>query len=256
VNVALVDRLTETGVMQGLLDEVREGSSGVLVLRGQVGIGKTALLREVAERAANAGMRVAQAAGIQAEMEFDFAGLHQLLLPFAGGLPDLPDPQRAALGTVFGLATGQAPDRFLVGLATLTLLTDAAERQPVLCVVDDAQWLDRVSLEILTFVARRLLADQVGMVFGLRAGEERAEALSRFPELRVGPLPAEAGKVLLETAAGTRVAESISRRVLEEAAGHPLALVELGSELAAGRGVPDAAPGLPLRLASAWNCCT
>jgi DNA-binding CsgD family transcriptional regulator len=181
-------------------------------------------------------------------MEFDFAGLHQLLLPFAGGLPDLPDPQRAALGTVFGLATGQASDRFLVGLATLTLLTDAAEKQPVLCVVDDAQWLDRVSLEILTFVARRLLADRVGMVFGLRAGEERAEALSRFSELHVGPLSAEAGKVLLETAAGGQVAESTSRRVLEEAAGHPLALVELGNELAAGRSVPDTAPGLPLRL--------
>jgi DNA-binding CsgD family transcriptional regulator len=248
VNVALVDRLTETDVMQGLLDEVQEGSSGVLVLRGQAGIGKTALLREVAERAADAGMRVAQAAGIQAEMGFDFAGLHQLLLPFTGGLPDLPDPQRAALGTVFGLATGQASDRFLVGLAALTLLTDAAERQPVLCVVDDAQWLDRVSLEILTFVARRLLADRVGMVFGLRAGGERAEALSRFPELHVGPLPAEAGKVLLETVAGGRVAESTSRRVLEEAAGHPLALVELGNELAAGRGVPDTAPSLPLRL--------
>jgi DNA-binding CsgD family transcriptional regulator len=248
VNVAPVDRLTETDVMQGLLDEVQEGSSEVLVLRGQAGIGKTALLREVAERAANAGMRVAQAAGIQAEMGFDFAGLHQLLLPFAAGLPDLPDPQRAALGKVFGLATGQASDRFLVGLATLTLLTDAAEKQPVLCVVDDAQWLDRVSLEILTFVARRLLADRVGMVFGLRTGEERTEALSRFPELRVGPLPPQAGKELFEMAAGGRVAESTSRRVLEEAAGHPLALVELGNELAAGRAVPDTVPGQPLRL--------
>jgi DNA-binding CsgD family transcriptional regulator len=246
--VALVDRLTETGVMQGFLDRVREGSSGVLVLRGQAGIGKTALLREMAERAAGEGMRIARAAGIQAEMEFDFAGLHQLLLPFAAGRPDLPDPQRAALGTVFGLATGQAPDRFLVGLATLTLLTDAAEEQPVLCVVDDAQWLDRVSLEMLTFVARRLLADRVGIVFGLRAGEERAEALSGFPELRVGPLPPEAGKDLLETAAGSRVAESTSRRVLAEAAGHPLTLVELGNELAAGRSVPDTVPGQPLRL--------
>ncbi|HWN00998.1 MAG TPA: ATP-binding protein, partial [Streptosporangiaceae bacterium] len=246
--MVLIDRLTETGVMQSLLDGVQEGSSGVLVLRGQAGMGKTALLREMAERAANGGMRIAQAAGIQAEMEFDFAGLHQLLLPFAGGLQDLPGPQRAALGTVFGLATGQASDRFLVGVATLTLLTDAAEKQPVLCVVDDAQWLDRVSLEMLTFVARRLLADRMGMVFGLRAGEERAEALSRFPELPVGPLPPEAGKELFETAAGGRVAESTSRRVLAEAAGHPLALVELGNELAAGRSVPDRVPGQPLRL--------
>jgi DNA-binding CsgD family transcriptional regulator len=246
--VALVDRLTEMGVMEALLDKVRESSSGVLVLRGQAGIGKTALLREMAERAAIGGMGIARAAGIQAEMEMDFAGLNQLLLPFVKGLQDLPGPQRAALGTVFGLATGQPSDRFLVSLATLTLLTDAAEKQPVLCVVDDAQWLDRVSLEVLTFVARRLLADRVGMVFGLRAGEERAEALSGFPELYVGPLPPEAGKELLETVAGSQVAEPVSRRVLAEAAGHPLAVVELGSELAAGRSVPDTAPGQPLRL--------
>jgi DNA-binding CsgD family transcriptional regulator len=246
--VALFDRLTETAVMQSLRDGVRAGSSGVLVVRGQVGIGKTALLRDMAERAANEGMRVAQAAGVQAEMEFGFAGLHQLLLPFAGGLPGLPEPQRAALGTVFGLAAGQASDRFLVGLAMLTLLTDAAEEQPVLCVIDDAQWLDRVSMEMLAFVARRLLADRVGMVFGARAGEEGAEALDGFPELLVGPLPAEAGKKLLEAAAGGRVAGSTSRRVLAEAAGHPLALVELGGELAAGREVPDTVPGQPLRL--------
>jgi DNA-binding CsgD family transcriptional regulator len=247
-NVALVDRVSETGVLRGLLDRVREGSSGVLVVRGQAGIGKTALLGEVAARAAEGGMRVAQAAGVQAEMEFDFAGLHQLLLTSAAGLPGLPDPQRAALGTVFGLASGPAPDRFLVGLATLTLLSDAAEKQPLLCVVDDAQWLDRASLEVLTFVARRLLADRVGIVFGLRDGEDRAEGLNGFPELPVGPLPPAAAKELLETAAGGRVAESTSRRVLAEAAGHPLTLVELGNELAAGRSVLDTAPGQPLRL--------
>jgi hypothetical protein len=246
--VALVDRLTEMGVMRGLVAGARESSSGVLVLRGQAGMGKTALLRETADQAASAGTRVAQAVGIQAEMEMDFAGLHQLLLPFADGLPTLPVPQRAALESAFGLAAGQAPDRFLVGLATLTLLTDAAESQPVLCVVDDAQWLDRVSLEVLAFVARRLLADRVGIAFGLRDGEERAEALSGFPELTVGPLPPEAGKELLEAAAGARVAELTSRRVLAEAAGSPLALVELGGELAAGRRVPDTVPGQPLRL--------
>ena len=193
-------------------------------------------------------MRIAWAPGVEAEAEFGLAGLHRLLLPFAGGLQGLPDPQRAALEMVFGLAASRAPDRFMVGLATLTLLTDAAEKQPVLCVVDDAQWLDRVSLEVLVFVARRLLADRVGMVFGLRVGEEPAETLSRFPELRVGPLPPEAGRKLLELAAGGRVAELTSRRVLAEAAGHPLALVELGTELAAGRGLPDAVPGEPLRL--------
>jgi DNA-binding CsgD family transcriptional regulator len=227
---------------------MRESSSGVLVLQGQAGIGKTTLLREMAERAANGGMRIAWAAGVQVEMEFDFAGLHQLLLPFIEGLPGLPDPQRRALGTVFGLTASQASDRFLVGLATLTLLTDAAERQPVLCVVDDAQWLDRVSLEVFTFVGRRLLADRVGIVFALRADEESIEALSEFPELYVGPLPPEAGRELLEVAVGGWVAEPASRRLLAEAAGHPLALVELGGELAAGRSVPDTVPGQPLRL--------
>ena len=180
--MVLVDRSTEMETMQALLDRLEKGASGVLVLRGQAGIGKTALLREMVQRAVSAEMQVAQALGIQSEVEFDFAGLHQLLLPFAGGLEHLPGPQRLALGTVFGLATGRATDRFAVGLATLTLLTDAAETRPVLCVVDDAQWLDRVSLRVLTFVARRLLADGVGMVFGLRAEEEPAEALSGFPD--------------------------------------------------------------------------
>jgi len=234
--------------MRDLVHKVREGSSGVLVLRGQAGIGKTALLREMAEQAANAGMSVVRAVGTQAEMEMDFAGLHQLLLPFVTGLDGLPGPQRAALETVFGLAVGQAPDRFLVSLATLTLLTDAAERQPVLCAIDDAHWLDRLSREVLTFVTRRLLADRVGMIFALRTDEEYAGVLSGFPELCVGPLPPEAGKELLETAAGGKVAEATSRRVLAEAAGSPLALVELGTELAAGRDVPDTVPGQPLRL--------
>src|SRR5579862_1419242 len=234
--------------MQALLDGLKQSASGVLVLRGQAGIGKTALLREMVQRAVGLDMRVAQALGIQSEMGFDFAGLHQLLIPFAAGLEHLPGPQRAALGMVFGLATGQGTDRFMVGLATLTLLTDAAEKRPVLCVVDDAQWLDRLSLEVLIFVARRLLADRVGMVFGLRAGEDPAQALGGFPELHVGPLPPEAQKELLEMAAKGRVPESTSRRVLGQAAGHPLALVELGSELAEGRGVPDTVPGQPLRL--------
>ena len=246
--MVLVDRSTEIETMQVLLDRLTQRTSGVLVLRGQAGIGKTALLQEMVQRAAAAGMQVAQALGIQSEMEFDFAGLHQLLLPFAGGLEYLPGPQRTALGPVFGLATGQASERFMVGLATLTLLTDAAERQPVLCVVDDVQWLDRVSLEVLVFVARRLLADRVAMVFALRTEEEPAEALSGFPELRVGPLPPGAQRELLEMAAGGRVPESTSRRVLTEAGGHPLALVELGSELAAGRDVQNTLPGQPFRL--------
>ncbi|MGD0556743.1 MAG: AAA family ATPase [Streptosporangiaceae bacterium] len=245
--MALVGRTAELGVVQALLDDVRAGSSRVLVLRGPPGIGKTALLRETAERAADQGTRLAQAVGTQAETGFDFAGLHQLLVPFLGRLPGLPVSQRSALETVFGLADGQAASPFLVGLATLTLLTEAAEKQPVLCVMDDAQWLDRVSQEILAFVARRLLADRVGMVFSLRDGEQRATALTGFQELCVTALAPVAGRELLELAARGSVAEPMSRRILAEAAGHPLTLMELGRELGEGHGIPDAVPGLPMR---------
>jgi DNA-binding CsgD family transcriptional regulator len=246
--VALIGRAAEMGVVQALLDDVRAGSSGVLVLRGQAGIGKTALLREAAERAANAGTRLAQVVGSQAETGFDFAGLHQMLVPFLGGLRDLPAPQRGALETVFGLADGQAASPFLVGLATLTLLTQAAEEQPLLCVIHGAQWLDRVSQEILAFVARRLLADRVGMVFALCDGEERAAALTGLRELPVAALAPDAGRELLELSARGPVAEPLLRRVLAEAAGHPLTLIELGGELAEGLSTPDAVPGLPMRV--------
>ncbi|MGW7549327.1 ATP-binding protein [Streptomyces sp. NPDC054770] len=246
--MGLIGRTAELEVVQTLLDGLSAGSSGVLVLRGQAGIGKSALLHETAERAEAAGTLLASAVGTQTETGFDFAGLHQLLSPFLGSLPDLPVPQRTALRTVFGLAAGPAPSHFLVGLATLTLLTDAAARQPVLCVVDDAQWLDRVSQEVLAFVARRLLADRVGFVFALRDGEEHAAALRGLPELGVRALEPAAGRELLELAAAGRVAESLSRRVLAEAAGHPLTLVELGRELREGRGLPDPVPGLPMRV--------
>src|SRR5262249_58844573 len=128
-------------------------------------------------------MRLARVAGIQAEMGMGFAGLHQVLLPFLGGLEQLPGPQRQALGSAFGLVAEPAPDRFLVGLAALTLLTDAAAARPVLCLVDDAQWLDQVSVEVLGFIARRLYADRVGMVFTVREGEDRAAALAGASEL-------------------------------------------------------------------------
>jgi hypothetical protein len=245
----LIGRAAEMGVIQALLDDVLGGASRVLVLRGQPGIGKTTLLQAMAERAAKDGLRLARATGVQVEIGFDFAGLHQMLTPFLGGLPNLPDRQRAALEAAFGLGAGPGSSPFLAGLAALTLLTDAAEEQPVLCVVDDAHWLDRASLEVLAFVARRLLADRVGMIFATRTGEERAGALGAFPELAVEALAPDAGRELLELAAGGHVPETASRRVLAEAAGHPLALIELGRELREGRTpAADTAPGLPLRL--------
>ncbi len=159
-----------------------------------------------------------------------FAGLHQMLIPFLGGLDGLPAPQRQALGSAFGLADGPPPDRFLVGLAALTVLTDAAAVRPVLCLVDDAHWLDQTSLEVLGFVARRLYADRVGMVFTVREGERGAATLTDLPELTVGGLPEDVAGELLAVSAGTHVDAQVSRRIAADTAGNPLALMELASD--------------------------
>jgi DNA-binding CsgD family transcriptional regulator len=224
-----MDRATETAALEGVLAAVRGGLSRVLVVRGDAGIGKTVLL-EWAARQAN-DMQLARVAGIQAEMSMGFAGLHQLLMPFLGGLDGLPGPQRQALESAFGLVAGPAPDRFLVGLAVLTLLTDAAAGQPVLCLVDDAQWLDQVSVEVLGFVARRLHADRVGILFTERVGEDRAAALAGVPEMTVGGLPAEAADDLLAASAAGPVDGQVSRQIVANTAGNPLALVEAAGEL-------------------------
>jgi DNA-binding CsgD family transcriptional regulator len=225
----LLDRTTETAALAGVLTAVRDGLSGVLVLRGDAGIGKTVLLEWAAGQAHD--MQLARVAGIQAEMGMGFAGLHQLLIPFLSRLDGLPRPQRQALESAFGLVAGPAPDRFLVGLAALTLLTDAAAGQPVLCLVDDAQWLDQVSVEVLGFVARRLYADRVGMLFTERAGEDRAPVLAGLPEMTVGGLPAEAADELLAASAAGPVTGQVSRQIVADTAGNPLALVEAGGEL-------------------------
>src|ERR1041384_3961028 len=152
----LLDRETERDVLDRLVAGVRAGQSRVLVLRGEAGVGKTALLRYLS--AAANGCRIARAAGVESEMELAFAGLHALCAPMLGRLGHLPVPPREALGTAVGMGAGPPPDRFLVGLAVLSLLADTAEEQPLICIIDDAQWLDRVSAQTLAFVARRLLA--------------------------------------------------------------------------------------------------
>ena len=214
--------------MDEVLTAVRSGLSGVLVLRGEAGIGKTALLDWVTVRVDD--MLVARVTGVQAEMGMGFAGLHQLLVPFLEGLDKLPVPQRQALGSAFGLVEGPAPDLFRVGLAALTLLTDAATASTVLCVVDDAQWLDQASVEVLGFVARRLYADRVGMVFTVR-GEGQAVGLAGLPEVVVGGLPADAAGELLAASASGPVDGRVSDQVVAGVAGNPLALVELAGEL-------------------------
>ena len=240
----LVDRIGERDVLERLVAGVRAGQSRVLVLRGEAGVGKTALLRHLSRAAS--GCRIARAAGVESEMELAYAGLHALCAPMLGRLEHLPGPQRDALSTAFGLSAGPPPDRFLVGLAVLSLLADAAEEQPLLIMVDDAQWLDRVSAQTLAFVARRLLAERLGLVFALReSGDE--DVLEGLPELVIEGLAADEARLLLETTIPGPLDERVKARILGEARGNPLALIELPrawtpAELAGGFGLPDARP--------------
>src|SRR5215213_2463984 len=182
----LLGRAEERELLDRLLENVRAGQSAVLVVRGEAGVGKTALLHHCARQAA--GFRVARIAGVEAEMELPFAGLHQLCAPMLGRLDALPEPQRAALCVALGLSSGAAPDRFLVALAALSLLAEVAAERPLLCLVDDAQWLDAASSQVLGFVGRRLLAESVAIVFAVRDPTDERE-LTGLPELVVGGLP-------------------------------------------------------------------
>ncbi len=240
----LLDRVHERDVLGRLVAGVRAGQSRVLVLRGEAGIGKTALLAHLS--AAAEGCLVARAAGVESEMELAFAGLHALCAPMLGRLGHLPGPQREALSTAFGLSAGAPPDRFLVGLAVLSLLADVAEEDSLVCIVDDAQWLDRVSAQTLAFVARRLLAERVGLVFGVReSGHE--EELAGLPELVIDGLPADDARRLLDATIPGPLDARVRDRILGEAGGNPLALLELprgrkAVALAGGFGLPGEMP--------------
>ena len=164
----LTDRHAECGALDRLVDGVRAGESQALVIRGDPGVGKTALLEYLSGRAAGQGCRVERAAGVQSEMELAFAGLHQLCAPILDRAERLAEPQRDALCTALGVAAGAPPDRFLVGLAVLSLLSEVAGEYPLICLIDDAQWLDQASAQALGFAARRLAADPVGLVFAAR----------------------------------------------------------------------------------------
>src|SRR5215469_11889597 len=183
---SLCGRRRECAVLDGLLEQVRGGHSTVLVMRGEAGVGKTALLGYVAGRAR--GCRLARVAGVQSEMELAFAGLHQLCAPMMRRAESLPVPQREALRTAFGQAAGPPPDRFLVGLAVLNLLSGVAGEQPLICLIDDEQWLDQASAQVLGFVARRLAADPVGILFAARVPGPELDGL---PEMELGGLRGE-----------------------------------------------------------------
>ncbi|MGW3351901.1 ATP-binding protein [Nonomuraea rubra] len=234
-------RQTECEALDQLVATVQSGHSAVLVVRGEAGIGKTALLEHA--RAGAAGCRIARAAGIESEMELAFGGLHQLCAPFLDHLPHLPAPQREALGTAFRLSAGPPPDRFLVGLSVLSLLADVADKEPLVCLVDDAQWLDRVSAQTLAFVARRLLAERIGLVFAVREPSLEDE-LAGLPELEVGRLSDGDARALLDSVVPGRLDARVRDRIVAETQGNPLALLELPqgltpAELAGGFGRPD-----------------
>src|SRR4051794_14821943 len=228
----LLGRAGERERLDQLLENVRDGQSVVLVVRGEAGGGKTALLHYCARQAS--GFRGARGAGIESEMELAFAGLHQLCAPMLGRLGTLPAPQRAALGVALGLASGPTPDRFLVALAALSLLSEVATERPLLCLVDDAQWLDAASRQVLGFVARRLLAESVGLVLAVRDPGEEAE-LAGLPQLPLGGLPEEEARALLATVIPGRLDERVRDRLVGETRGNPLAILELPRGLAAAQ---------------------
>jgi len=240
----LTDRRSERGTLDRLVEAARAGQSCALVLCGDPGMGKTVLLEYLAGRASGAGLRVARAVAVQSEMELAFAGLHQLCAPMLGRAERLPAPQRDALRTAFGLAAGPPPDRFFVGLAVLSLLSEVAGDRPLVCLVDDAQWLDRASAQALGIAARRLAADPVGLVFAAR---EPGAELAGLPELEVGGLPDEDARALLDSALAAPLDERVRDLIVAETRGNPLALLELPrglgpAELAGGFGLPGAAP--------------
>ncbi|HET7049063.1 MAG TPA: AAA family ATPase [Solirubrobacteraceae bacterium] len=250
--VVLHGRRGERDVLHRLLEAVRGGQSRVLVVCGEPGVGKTALLQSAIESAS--GFRVERAVGVESEMELAFAALQQLSASMLDRLDRLPAPQRDALGVAFGLRAGNAPDRFLVGLAVLSLLAEVAEEQPLVCVVDDAQWLDRASAQALVFVARRLLAESVALVLVTREPSEELEAL---PRLVVEGLRNGDARALLGSVLRVPLDDRVRERIVAETRGNPLALLELPrgltpDELAGGFGLPDA-PGLSGRIEESFR---
>jgi DNA-binding CsgD family transcriptional regulator len=241
---ALVGRHAEAEALDRLLADARGGASRAVVLRGEPGVGKSALLGRLCAGAA--GWRVARAVGVESEVELAHSGLHQLCAPMLDHVERLPPPQRHALETVFGRSAGPPPDRFMVGLAALTLLAEVAEEEPLLCVVDDAHWLDRASVQILGFVARRLLAERIAIVCAARTGAGD-EVLAGLPELPVTGLADGDARALLMGSLRGPLDDAVRDQIITESRGNPLALLELPrtwsvGDLAGGFGLPGNLP--------------
>src|SRR3954454_1325068 len=238
----LTGRRRECSILDELVAAVRAGESRVLVVHGEAGVGKTALIEHLAGRVP--GCRVARTAGVESGKELPLAGVHQLCAPMLDRLEQLPAPQRQALQTAFGMATGSPPDQFLIGLAVLGLLSAVSEKQPLLCLIDDQQWLDRASAQVLAFVGRRLGAESVAMIFATREPEDE---LAGLPKLMIHGLPDAEARDLLNTVIPGPIDRRVRDQIIAETRGNPLALLELPrglspAELAGGFGVPGAAP--------------
>ncbi len=234
-DVAFVDRSAEREALRGLLARAADGYSGALVLRGEVGVGKTALLNETVAAAAAAGMQTSRLTGVEPETHLSYAGLHWFLLPFADHLERLPGPQREALRSTFGLVAGPPADRFLVALAVLTLLADVASQVPLVCVVDDVQWLDPESAVVLGFVARRLYAERVVLLFAVREPAGELPPLAGLPELVITGLDEGAALELLASLVPGPLSPAVGARIVAETGGNPLALAEVALELSPGQ---------------------
>jgi DNA-binding CsgD family transcriptional regulator len=246
----LVGRSAERELLSGLAARAAEGTSGTLVLRGEPGVGKTALLDDLAATARARGMRTARLTGVEAEMQLGYAALHRFLLLFPDHTERLPDPQRSALRSTFGLVAGPPADRFLVALGVLTLLADVASAAPLVCLVDDVQWLDPESAVVLGFAARRLYAEQVVLLFAVGNGAAPASALAGLPELAIGGLAERDAAELLSSLTKGRLNPVIGARLATETGGNPLALVELVRELSPAQlagavALPDPLPAGP-----------
>jgi hypothetical protein len=242
----LLGRGREQATIDGHIEQARQGLSSVLVIRGEAGIGKTALLDYASDSAS--GFVHASVGGFEAEVELGFAGLQRLVKPWISGMAHLPEPQRAALAAAFGEVGGSAPDRFLVGLATLTLLAGAAsDHAPLLCVVDDAQWLDAASRDVMAFVGRRVFAESIVLMFGVRDEPEPLAVLAGFPELQLSGLDTTAAAGLLAGSGASLLDEGAVKRIVDESGGNPLAITELikaltPEQLAVGGFLPDILP--------------
>ncbi|HEX2034700.1 MAG TPA: ATP-binding protein, partial [Chloroflexota bacterium] len=233
IRVMLYGRGGEQATIDRLLARARAGEGGGLVLRGEPGIGKSALVTYAAERAG--GMRLLRAAGVEAESTLAYATLHRLLRPVLGWTSRLPGPQAGALAVAFGLQAGATPDRFLVSVAVLTLLSEVAGTQPLLCLVDDVQWADTASAEVLAFVARRLEAEPVALLMAVRAGEGGDAEGTGLAQLELTGLDADDGAALLHERWGARLAPAVRAQLVRATGGNPLALIELPGSLTAGQ---------------------